>query len=121
MMSASATTEHSSSGQIGHPAACMIDSKGFSAWRGRAAAAREIMAERRPAARRAAPTSKKVRWAVHRFCGQLCGEARCGVRKPASMLVPGLIAQLCINDLSLKINDLDEFDKDMTGAMPVSP
>jgi hypothetical protein len=114
MIKASATTEQISRGQIGQPAACMIENKAFSR-EAAAAAAREIMSEAAGAS--AAPPG---RWrTVHLFCGQLCGQPACIARKPAPIRAPAWIARIFSSGFSLEINHLHDFDVLVTTSMPV--
>ena len=85
MTKASATMEHKMSGQIGQPAACMIENKGFlpGVRRERGAImASKISRSSRCVASRTRALAAGVP-AIHCRCGQLCGKAGCAVRQPA--------------------------------------
>ncbi|MFY9509924.1 MAG: hypothetical protein WAQ05_02985 [Rubrivivax sp.] len=117
MINAKAMTEQASSGQIGHPAACMIDSKGCpeEARPGRSAAHYGRWAGCR--ARRGDAAAQQRR-PVHRICGQLCGQPLAATRKPAPLWAPSWIAQILSRINCLKINNLQKFDRSMTRPTP---
>ena len=121
--SAKATTEHRIKGQIGQPAACMIDSKAFSCGcsghsgpkdgrdYGRTARALHVIAQ---CAWRWFVSRAHV---VHRSCGQLCGQHPAQSRQTLHSQGLRFGAEFLSTIFSLRINSLRLYDDCMTAAM----
>ena len=126
MTRARATTEHRIRGQIGQPAACMIESKEFSGGLvviGGLPNLRRIMADGACHPWRPQPLLQALPApdsAVHRSCGQDCGQPLAKPIRTSSFRGPASAAGILGSFFFMQINGLSEYVCTMTALLRVS-
>jgi len=116
MTSASATTEQKINGQIGHPAACMIESKVSP--RGDRRLCERIIADAHQRLsrwlRHRFLTLSSPPQGVHRFCGQLCGQPGLKLTNAAPFHATPWFAEFLGSIFFMQINHLHDHDSGVT-------
>ena len=112
MTKANATTEQKINGQIGHPAACMIESKVFP--RGDRRLCCSIMTEARNRFQTAFRTNPSPSQGVHSFCGQICGQPGSKRAEPAPVQAQSWFALFLSTVFCMQIKHLHDHDRSVT-------
>jgi hypothetical protein len=117
---ATATIEQRIKGQIGQPAACMIENKGVPGvcWGGQRGG------DYGPKARHFRPLPQRRKRAlrpIHRNCGKHCGQLAPAAAQSAQLLARERFAASLSREFSLSINHLHEYVMSVTGLVGAPP